>query len=158
MLLPFSFVSTLCFLGGAAFGYFVVFPPAFSFLVSYSGEFLDPMPAVSEYFSLALRLLLAFGAVFELPVLMVFLAKINVVNAPFLAKNRKYALLISFIIAAVVTPTPDVVNQLLMAGPLLVLYEVSIWAVRFFVRRPLAGFEKEEEEDRKNNGNQIERR
>lgn len=137
MLLPFSFISTLCFLGGAAFGYFVVFPPAFHFLISYSSEFLDPMPAVSEYFSLALRLLLAFGVIFELPVFMVFLAKLGIVNAPFLAENRKYAFLIAFIIAAIVTPTPDVVNQLLMAGPLVVLYEISIVAVRFFARKPI---------------------
>ncbi len=97
------------------------------------------MPAVSEYFSLALRLLLAFGVVFELPVFMVFLAIIGLVDAPFLIKNRKYALLIAFIIAAVLTPTPDVVNQFLMAGPLIVLYEISILAVRFFVRKPTSG-------------------
>lgn len=146
MLLPFTFVSTFCFLGGAAFGYFVVFPPAFRFLIGYSSEFLDPMPAVSEYFSLAVRLLLAFGCVFELPVFMVFLAKMGVVDAPFLGKNRKYAFLIAFIIAAIVTPTPDVVNQLLMAGPLVVLYEISIVAVRFFARKPLPAFEKGKEE------------
>lgn len=138
LLLPFSLTSTFCFLGGAAFGYFVVFPPAFRFLISYSSEFLEPMPAVSEYFSLALRLLLAFGLIFELPVFMVFLAKLGMVNAAFLAKNRKYAFLIAFIIAAIATPTPDVVNQLLMAGPLLVLYEISIAAVRVFARYPLA--------------------
>jgi sec-independent protein translocase protein TatC len=137
MLLPFSFISTFCFLGGAAFGYFVVFPPAFRFLISYSSEFLDPMPAVSEYFSLALRLLLAFGVIFELPVFMVFLAKLGTVDAPFLAKNRKYAFLLAFILAAIITPTPDVVNQLLMAGPLVVLYEISIMAVRFFARNSL---------------------
>ena len=151
MLLPFSVVSTLCFLGGAAFGYFVVFPPAFRFLIGYSSEFLEPMPAVSEYFSLALRLLLAFGVVFELPVFMVFLAKIGVVNAPFLSKNRKYAVLFAFIIAAILTPTPDVVNQLFMAGPLIILYEISIFAVRFFAVKPLPGFaesaEHEEEAD-----------
>ena len=145
--MPFTVVSTCCFLGGAAFGYFVVFPPAFSFLISYSSDFLDPMPAVSEYFSLALRLLLAFGAIFELPVFMVFLAKLGIVNAPFLAKNRKYAFLIAFIIAAIVTPTPDVVNQFLMAGPLVVLYEISIIAVRFFARTPLAGLEHNENEE-----------
>ncbi|MCI5157209.1 MAG: twin-arginine translocase subunit TatC, partial [Candidatus Electrothrix sp. AUS1_2] len=69
---------------------------------------------------------------------LVCLAKLGTVNAAFLAKNRKYAFLISFIIAAIVTPTPDVVNQLLMAGPLVVLYEISIVAVRFFAPRPLA--------------------
>ncbi len=96
------------------------------------------MPAVSEYFSLALRLLLAFGAVFELPVFMFFLAKIGIVDAPMLAGNRKYAVLVAFIIAAVLTPTPDVVNQLLMAAPLIVLYEISILGIRLFVRKPLS--------------------
>ncbi len=142
MLLPFTFVSTLCFLGGTAFGYFVVFPPAFRFLVSYASSTLDPMPTVSEYFSLALQLLFAFGIVFELPVAMVFLAKIGIVNERLLSKNRKYAFLLAFVIAAILTPTPDVVNQMLMAGPLIVLYEISIVAVRFFARTTLAGFEK----------------
>ena len=140
VLIPFTVVSTLCFLGGAAFGYFVVFPPAFQFLLGYTSDFLEPMPAVDEYFSLALRLFLAFGFIFELPVFMVFLGKIGVVNKPFLVKNRKYALLIAFIVAAILTPTPDVVNQLLMAGPLILLYEVSIVAVALLARKPLAGF------------------
>jgi sec-independent protein translocase protein TatC len=151
VLLPFSVISTLCFLGGAAFGYFVVFPPAFRFLIGYSSEFLEPMPAVSEYFSLALRLLLAFGVVFELPVFMVFLAKIGIVNASFLAKNRKYAILFAFVLAAILTPTPDVVNQMFMAGPLIILYEISIFAVRFFAVKPLTEFaesaEPKEEDD-----------
>lgn len=103
------------------------------------------MPAVSEYFSLALRLLFAFGAIFELPVFMVFLAKLGTVDAPFLAQNRKYAFLIAFVIAAIVTPTPDVVNQLFMAVPLVVLYEISIVAVRFFARHPLTAETEEEE-------------
>ena len=103
------------------------------------------MPAVSEYFSLALRLLLAFGVVFELPVFMVFLAKIGLVDVALLARNRKYAILIAFVVAAILTPTPDVVNQLFMAGPLIILYEVSIIAVRFFARRSFAGFDTEEQ-------------
>lgn len=144
-LLPFTVVSTCCFLSGAAFGYLVVFPPAFRFLLGYSNSFLEPMPAVSEYFSLALFLLLAFGVIFELPVFMVILAKFGVVNAPFLAKHRKYAVLIAFIVAAIVTPTPDPVNQTLMAVPLIVLYEISIIAVRFFAKKPLAVLAKEEE-------------
>jgi sec-independent protein translocase protein TatC len=147
LLFPFTLVSTICFLGGAAFGYFVVFPPAFRFLVGYSSEILDPMPAVSEYFSLALRLLIAFGVVFELPVLMVFLAKMGIVNSPFLKKYRKYAILISFVIAAILTPTPDVVNQFFMAAPLIILYEVSIVAVSVFARTTFFGFEEKEETD-----------
>jgi sec-independent protein translocase protein TatC len=136
-LLPFSFLSSLCFLGGAAFGYFVVFPPAFNFLLGYSADFLDPMPAVNEYFSLSLRLLLAFGVIFELPILMVFLAKIGIVDVAFLNKNRKYAILINFIVAAILTPTPDIVNQLLMGVPLLVLYEISVVCVWIFGRKKL---------------------
>lgn len=140
-------VSSLCFLGGAAFGYFVVFPPAFQFLLGYSSAFLEPMPAVSEYFSLAIRLLLAFGCVFELPVFMVFLAKIGVVNQPFLRTHRKYAVLIAFVIAAILTPTPDIVNQLLMAGPLIILYEVSIVAVGLFAKSTFVGFTEKKESD-----------
>ncbi len=147
VLLPFTLVSTLCFLGGAAFGYFVVFPPAFRFLIGYSSQVLEPMPGVSEYFSLALRLLIAFGVVFELPVFMVFLAKMGLINRAFLAKNRKYAILIAFVAAAILTPTPDVINQLFMAGPLIVLYEISIWAVGLFARRPFLGFAGEDGED-----------
>ena len=135
--MPFVLLSTVCFVGGALFGYFFVFPPAFSFLVGYSNEFLSAMPAVNEYFSLSLRLLIAFGVIFELPVFMVFMARLGVVDAPFLSRNRKYAVLISFIIAAILTPTPDVVNQVLMGGPLVILYEISIVAVRIFARKPL---------------------
>ena len=87
------------------------------------------MPAVNEYFSLALRLLIAFGVIFELPVLMVLLAKVGLVNAGLLRKHRRYAFLLAFVIAAILTPTPDVVNQMMMAIPLVVLYEVSIVAV-----------------------------
>ncbi len=142
--MPFTMVSVMCFIGGAAFGYFVVFPPAFRFLIGYSSKILDPMPGVSEYFSLALRLLIAFGVVFELPVFMVFLAKMGFVNGPFLKKNRKYAVLFSFIIAAILTPTPDVVNQFFMAAPLIILYEISIIAVSFFAGKTFFGFEKKD--------------
>ncbi|MBU2537283.1 MAG: twin-arginine translocase subunit TatC [Proteobacteria bacterium] len=140
VVLPFSMLSSLFFFGGAAFGYFVVFPPAFKFLLGYSNDFLSPMPTVKEYFSLCLRLLIAFGVIFELPIFMVLLAKMGVVSAAFLSKHRKYAILLSFVIAAILTPTPDVINQCLMAVPLIVLYEVSIVAVWLLGRKRLAGF------------------
>ncbi len=140
---PFSILSTVCFLGGAAFGYFVVFPPAFRFLTSYSTDYLTVMPAVSEYFSLSLRMLIAFGAIFELPVFMVLLAKVGAVDTKFLNKNRKYAFLLSFVIAAILTPTPDVVNQLMMAIPLVILYEISIVAVWLFGRKKLVAFDEQ---------------
>ncbi len=147
LLLPFTVLSSLCFFSGVAFAYFIVFPPAFGFLLGYSTDFLTPMPAVNEYFSLALRLLIAFGVVFELPVLMVFLAKMGIVDVPFLNKNRKYAILINFVIAAVLTPTPDIVNQMLMGVPLLVLYEISVVAVWIFGRKKIALSPQEDIED-----------
>lgn len=98
------------------------------------------MPAVKEYFSLSLRLLIAFGVIFELPVFMVLLGKIGLVNTAFLNKHRKYAILLAFVIAAILTPTPDVVNQLMMAIPLVVLYEISIVAVWLFGRKVIPDF------------------
>ena len=141
VILPFTLLSSLFFFGGAAFGYFVVFPPAFKFLLGYSNDFLSPMPTVREYFSLCLRLLIAFGVIFELPIFMVLLAKMGLVSAAFLNRHRKYAILLAFVIAAILTPTPDVINQCLMALPLIVLYEVSIVAVWLLGRKRLAGFE-----------------
>lgn len=144
VVIPFTVLSSICFLSGSAFGYLVVFPPAFKFLVGYNNEFLVSLPSVSEYFSLALRLLLAFGAIFEMPVLMVFLAKVGMVNVGFLNRNRKYAILINFIIAAVLTPTPDVVNQLMMGVPLMILYEISVIAVWVFGRKTFKDFDENE--------------
>jgi sec-independent protein translocase protein TatC len=141
VVLPFSFISSLCFISGAAFGYLVVFPPAFKFLVGYNNEFLTSLPSVSEYFSLATRLLIAFGVIFEMPVMMVFLSKAGLVSVALLNKYRKYAILVNFIIAAILTPTPDVVNQMMMGIPLLVLYEVSVVSVWFFGRKKFSGFE-----------------
>ena len=100
------------------------------------------MPAVSEYFSLATRLLIAFGVIFEMPVMMVFLAKAGIVSVALLNKYRKYAILVNFIIAAILTPTPDVVNQMMMGIPLLVLYEVSVLSVWFFGRTKFSGFDR----------------
>ena len=116
LLVPFTIISTLCFAGGALFGYFVVFPPSFRFLIGYSSELLEAMPAVNEYFSLALRLFLAFGIVFELPVLMVFLAKglppANLLNAPFVAAEALNILVGSFGVIAV-APCTVVIAALL---------------------------------------------
>jgi sec-independent protein translocase protein TatC len=140
VVVPFSILSSICFVSGTAFGYFVVFPPAFRFLVGYNNEFLTSLPAVSEYFSLAIRLLLAFGVIFEMPIFMVFLAKVGLVNVRFLNRNRKYAILINFIIAAILTPTPDVVNQMMMGVPLMILYEISVLAVWVFGRKGFSGF------------------
>ena len=129
--LPFVFSSTLLFACGILFGYFIALPPAFAFFVSFSTDFLKPMISFREYLSLTLSLLLAFGLCFELPVFMFFLAKLGIVNAKMLAKQRRYAILIIFIVAAVLTPSPDALSQILMAIPLMFLYEVSIVVVKF---------------------------
>ena len=145
VILPFVFLSCFCFLGGALFGYLVVFPPAFRFLMGYTTDFLSPLTTVQEYFSLSLRLLIAFGVIFELPIFMVMLAKLGIVDSRFLRKHRKYAILIAFIIAAILTPTPDIVNQLMMGVPLIILYEISIIAVTLFGGKPFSGPGNEEQ-------------
>ncbi|MHB8910760.1 MAG: twin-arginine translocase subunit TatC [Syntrophales bacterium] len=129
--LPFLFFSTILFGGGVLFGYYIALPPAFAFFVSFSTDFLKPMISFREYLSLTLKFLLAFGLCFEMPVFMFFLAKLGIVNAKMLSKQRRYAILIIFIAAAILTPSPDALSQVIMAIPLMVLYEVSIVVVKF---------------------------
>ncbi len=143
MVIPFVFFSTILFGGGVLFGYFVALPPAFSFFVSFSTDFLKPMISFREYLSLTLKFLLAFGLCFEMPVFMFFLAKMGVVNAKFLSKQRRYAILIIFIAAAILTPSPDAISQVIMAIPLMLLYEVSIVVVKFAKRKKPASEETE---------------
>jgi len=131
LVFPFIFFSSILFIGGVLFGYFVALPPAFSFFVSFSTDFLKPMISFREYLDLTLKFLLAFGLCFEMPVFMFFLAKIGIVNAKMLSKQRRYAILVIFIVAAVLTPSPDALSQILMAIPLMVLYEVSIFVAKF---------------------------
>lgn len=131
--IPFVIFSSLFFTGGGLFGYMFVFPAAFSFLAGYADATLALMPSVSEYFSLTIKLLLGFGLAFELPVMIVFMGLVGIVNASMLRRNRRYAILVIFIMAAILTPTPDIVNQILMAAPLLFLYEFSIIALKVVV-------------------------
>ena len=133
---PFIIVGSLLFLVGGAFAMFVVIPFASTFLVTFGQEKgWKPMITVSSYTDFVIKFALAFGIVFELPVVITVLALIGVVTPQFLSKNRKYAVLINFVIAAMLTPTPDLVNQSLMAGPLCVLYEVGIICARLAVRK-----------------------
>lgn len=147
LLLPIVFLSTLFFVGGALFGYFIVFPYGFEFFLGFATETIRPMPSMKEYLSFAAKLLLAFGIVFELPLVITFLAKLGLVTVPFLKKNRKYALLLFFVGSAILTP-PDVVTQVMMALPLMVLYEISIVGARVFGRKPLEDAEPEDTESR----------
>ncbi|MBI5741001.1 MAG: twin-arginine translocase subunit TatC [Nitrospirae bacterium] len=132
---PFVFFTTILFLLGALFCFVIVIPFAVNFLMTYKTENIKPMLSAEKYIDFCLKFILAFGAVFELPVLEVFLTRMGIVTADFLAKNRKYAVLIAFVAAAILTPTPDVFNQTLMAVPMIILYEAGIWASRLLKRR-----------------------
>ena len=134
MLIPIAFVSALFFVGGALFGYFVVFPFGFDFLLGFASETIKPLPAMKEYLSFSSKLLLAFGFVFELPIVITFMARLGLVSVPFLKRNRKYAILLFFLGSALLTP-PDVVTQTLLAMPLFLLYEISIMGARVFGKK-----------------------
>lgn len=134
--MPFVISATTLFLCGASFCFFIVLPLALSFLLSYKiGDVLMPMLSVGQYMDFCLKFVLAFGVIFELPILIVFLTKMGIVTPRTLAKNRKYAILVAFIIAAVLTPTPDAFNQALMAVLIVVLYELGIWISPLFARK-----------------------
>jgi len=139
---PFVISSTFLFLLGIAFGYFIVLPPAFGFFVSFSTDFLKPMISFKEYLSFSLKLLFAFGLSFELPVLIYFLTKIGVVSSRLLKRQRRYAILIIFIIAAILTPSPDAFTQILMALPLLVLYELGIILAKWAEKKKVVKHEE----------------
>ncbi len=128
---PFVITSSALFIMGILFGYLIVLPPAFAFFMTFSSDILKPMISFKEYISLLLKFLLAFGISFELPVFLFFMAKIGLVDAKMLSRYRRYAILAIFVAAAILTPTPDVVTQTLMALPMLLLYEVGIVAARF---------------------------
>lgn len=130
--LPVVFFSTALFMGGVLFGYFLVLPFGYSYFLSFSSDTIKPMLSMDEYFSITTKFLLAFGLVFEMPLLILFLSLLGIVNAKMLSIYRKYAILAIFIIAAILTPTPDVFNQILMAVPMLMLYETGIILARIF--------------------------
>jgi sec-independent protein translocase protein TatC len=136
LLLPIVFLCSFFFLGGALFGYFIVFPWGFKFFLGFATETIRPMPSMKEYLGFAAKLLIAFGLVFELPLVITFMARMGLVSVAFLKKNRKYAVLLFFAGAAILTP-PDVVTQVMMALPLMLLYEISIIGARIFGRRPI---------------------
>ena len=122
---PFVFFTSFFFILGAMFGYFMVFPWAVRFFISLASDF-QPVITVDQYFSFVLRVLLGIALVFELPTLIFFLSKLGIVTARWMIRNFKYAVLAAFIIAAIITPTPDMITQTLVAVPMLVLYGFSI--------------------------------
>jgi sec-independent protein translocase protein TatC len=131
---PFVFFSSILFLLGTLFGYYIVCPYGFKFLLGFAGYNIQPMLAIKEYFSFSTKLLLAFGFVFELPLFIVFLSKAGIVSPQTLSRQRKYAILLIFVIAAILTP-PDVATQIMMAGPLIGLFEIGIIMAKIFRKK-----------------------
>ena len=132
--IPFVLGGSVFFALGVLFAYFVAIPIGFKFLLGYATDFIRPMPSMKEYLSFSIKFLLAFGLVFEFPVVLVLLARIGVIDAKTLARHRKYAILLIFVFAAVMTP-PDLVSQVLMALPLMGLYELSILLSKLFGKK-----------------------
>ncbi len=130
--------ATALFYLGACFCYFLVLPVGINFLVTYGSENLQPMIGLSKYMTFSIGLIFAFGLVFELPLVMLILGRVGLIGYPVLARNRKYALLINSVLSALLTPTPDAYTMLLMMVPIQILYELSIWLVRFFGKQKTA--------------------
>jgi len=130
---PFVVASCLCFACGTYFGFTYVFPTIFNFLVTFgtAGGEMEAMLSVGNYLSLASKLLLAFGLVFELPIIIFFMARLGIVDHVWLRRHRKYAVLVAFVVGAMLTP-PDVLSQTALAVPFLILYEVGIVVARLF--------------------------
>ena len=131
---PFILFSYPLFVGGGLFGYFVVIPYGYDFFLGFENKFTLPSLSMASYLSLTIHLLFAFGLIFELPTVSFILTSLGIINAAWLRENRKYSLVVIFITAAVLTP-PDVFTQTLMAGPLIILYEISILVSKMAERK-----------------------
>ena len=142
LVVPFVFFATLMFLLGAAFAYYIVVPIGFDFLIAFGNSVVSVLPSIGKYVGFFTKLLIGFGIAFELPVITFFLAKIGIVNDQMLKDFFRYAVVLIFIISAILTP-PDVISQVLMAAPLLILYGVSIYIAKVF--NPAQKEEEEEE-------------
>lgn len=141
--IPLALFSAFFFLLGAAFCYFVVFPFSFTFFMGFATDDIIPMPSLSEYLGFALKMLIAFGLIFEMPLFTFFLSRMGLVTAQGMRRVRRYAVLVIFIVAAILTP-PDVMSQMLMAIPMLLLYECSIFIAVSFGKKPKATAEDEQ--------------
>ena len=133
-LIPFVFFSSILFIGGALFGYLVIFPIGFKFFLSFATDEITALPSIKEYLTFSSKLLFSFGIIFELPLFTFFLTKLGLINYEQLSKNRRYAILLIFVSSAILTP-PDVVTQILMSGPLLILFEISVIITRIFGKK-----------------------
>ena len=144
IILPFVFSATFMFLVGGAFAYYIVVPFGFEFLVTFGSQVVSVMPSIGKYVSFFTKLVFGFGIAFELPVITFFFAIIGILNDQMMKDFFKYAIVLIFIISALLTP-PDVLTQLLMAGPLIFLYIISIFIAKTF--NPAQKQEDDEEDD-----------
>ncbi len=133
-LIPLVIFMILLFALGVGFSYFVVFPYALHFFLGFETEGLAPLFTISGYISFVVSFLLAFGLVFQIPLIAWFLGRLGLVSSAFMKKNRKYAILIIAIMSSLITP-PDIFSQILMVGPLILLYEIGVLLVRFTEKR-----------------------
>jgi sec-independent protein translocase protein TatC len=148
IIIPFIFFGSLFFLLGAAFCYYVASPPAFKFLLNeYSSEYVKAFPTISEALSFFMALIFGFGLVFEFPLIIFILARIGVVTSKWLREKRKYAIILSALIAAILTPTTDAVSMMLMFVPIVVFYELGILVAWMFGKKKKEEEEKENTED-----------
>ena len=131
MIVPFVFAGSFFFVLGGVFAYYLVLPQAYLFLVNYGSSAEIPLITLGEYFKLTLQLILLMGVVFELPVVLMLLARFGIVNSSLLKKVRPHAYVALSVLAAVITPTPDSFTMILVLAPLCILYEVSYLLVRF---------------------------
>lgn len=127
--------SVLLFFSGLAFSYFFVLPAGIKFFMGFASSDLQPLLSIGKYLDFVLAFILPFGFVFELPLIIMVLAKVGLVSSSLLRKKRKIVIFLSFVIGAIISPTPDVVSQTMIAVPILVLYEVSILIVRFILKK-----------------------
>jgi sec-independent protein translocase protein TatC len=132
--IPFIAFGSICFVAGGLFCYFIVMPYVFHFFVSYAGPNITPMPSLKEYMSLALKMLLIFGAIFQMPLVAYYLSKVGIIKYNQLRKKRRYAILAIVIVSAIVTP-PEIASQLLMAVPMYGLFEISLVIARIWGKK-----------------------
>jgi len=143
LVLPLVISSTLLFIAGIAFCYFFVFGQVFRFIQDFAPKSITAAPDIEAYLSFVLTMFIAFGAAFEVPVVVVVLARMNIVSIEKLKQFRSYFIVLAFIVAAVITP-PDIVSQLALAIPMCLLYEVGIWAAQVFIKRTQAPAQEKE--------------
>jgi sec-independent protein translocase protein TatC len=125
--------SALLFFTGVAFAYLLVWPPAVKFFLGFGSESLQPMLSLGQYLSFLISFIIPFGIIFNLPLVLLVLAKMGIISSSLLAKQRRVMIVVAFIAGGIITPTPDIFSQTMMAIPILVLYEASIWAVRLLL-------------------------